>query len=203
MFQGGISLGDFMTRSIPSPSAHSPNGQDALQKRIGWMCWLIRLASAGYAAWVLFLIVRQWSDSSLVVRQFGAWLRVDLSGIQSWQMLAGFALQLGIWALLAAACFSVWKLFSGYLAGRIFTLDAAILLRRIGLFGFAAQLADLITRPLLGVILSAHLPEGSRVLALSFNPNDLLIVLFLSGFVALAEIFRAACELAADHQQIV
>lgn len=192
-----------MTRFFSSHTAQHSDGRDALQKRIGWKCRLIPPACAAYTAWVLFLIIRQWSDSAQVVRVFSAWLKVDLTGIESWQLVAGFILQMAVWLLIAAACFSVWKLFSGFLAGRIFTLDAAIWLRRVGLFGITAQLADMITRPLLAFIVSAHLPVGSRVFTISFNPHDLLIVLFLSGFVALAEIYRAACELAADHQQIV
>jgi len=189
--------------SHPHPSSLDHSGQEALQKRIGLMSHFIRLGCAAYAAWVLFLIIRQWSDPDKVARNFGAWLKADLSGVQTWQIVSCFVLQIGIWALLAGACFSVWKLFSCYLAGRIFTLDAAHFLSRVGLFGMAAQVLDMATRPLVGIILSAHLPEGFRIVALSITPNDLLIVLLLSGFVTLAKVFRVACELAADHQQIV
>ncbi len=190
--------------NVMSASAQDyPSGQAALRRRIGWMCHLIRLAAAGYGAWVLFTVIRHWTDPAMVMRGYGAWLKTDLAGILPWQLMAGFSLHLGIWAFAAAGCFSVWKLFSGYLAGRIFTIDAAIWLRRIGTFGLAAQMADLVTRPLVAMIVSAHLPEGFRTVGFFGNPTDLLIVLFLGGFIALAEIFRAAAEIAADHEQIV
>jgi hypothetical protein len=185
--------------SLPAPALN----QAALRRRIGWMCHLIRLAAAAYAMWILFQVVTHWTNPASVTRGYGAWLKTDLSGMMPWQLMAGFAVHLGIWCFAAAACYSVWKLFSGYLAGRIFTLDATLWLRRIGIFGLTAQALDLVTRPLIAIIVSAHLPDGFRTVAFFGNPMDLLIVLFLGGFIALAEIFRAAAEIAADHEQIV
>jgi len=41
------------------------------------------------------------------------------------------------------------------------------------------------------------------MVAVFFNPSDLLNVLFLTGFLALAHIFTVAAEIADEHSQIV
>jgi hypothetical protein len=48
-----------------------------------------------------------------------------------------------------------------------------------------------------------HLPPGQRHVAISFQPNDLVLVLFLCGFIALAHIYKAAAEIADDNAQFV
>jgi hypothetical protein len=180
-----------------------PLPQEELRHRIGWLCKLIRLAALAYAGWILFVVLRHWLDADVAIRTYGAWLRADLSGMTLWQRLVGLAIHFGIWILAALACFSVWRLFSGYLRGQIFTVDAAVWLGRIGSFGIAAELLDIATRPLVTGLVTLHLPAGQRHMAFSFNPNDLLILLFLIGFVALAHVFKTAAEIADDAAQIV
>jgi Protein of unknown function (DUF2975) len=184
--------------AAPSSSA---GGQ--LRERIGMLCHAIRLAAAAYALWVLVTLALYWSDALAVQRSMGRFAGAELSGIQVWQLAAGFAVHFVIWAFTAAACYAVWQLFSGYLAGRIFTLDAALWLRRIGVFGLISQIGDMVTRPLIVMIASAHLPPGSRMAGFFTNPSDLLNILFLTGFIALAHVFRAATEIAEEHAQIV
>lgn len=176
---------------------------EQLRQRIGLLCHAIRLAAAGYALWVLATLILYWSDAAGVARNYGHLLGADLSGIGTWQLAAGFCTHFFIWAFTAAACYSAWRLFSGYLAGRIFTPDAALWLRRVGVFGLTAQLGDMVTRPLVIMIASARLPAGSRMLGFFTNPVDLLNILFLTGFIALAHVFRAATEIADEHAQIV
>lgn len=178
-------------------------GQKALRQRIGWLCHGIRLAALGYALWVLLSVILYWTDPEAVKRAYQHWLNLDISAINTWQLMAGFGIHFLIWVSTAAACYAVWRLFSSYLAGRIFTTDAAVWLRRIGTFGLIAQIGDMLTRPLIIKIVSAHLPEGKRMNGIFFNPTDLLNILFLAGFVALAYVFHVAAEMAEDHSQIV
>jgi hypothetical protein len=186
-----------MMMSMPAAAA------TALRQRIGWLCHLLRFAALGYAAWVLGLVILHWSSAERVARVYGGWLKADLSGVQMWQRLAGFSISLVIWAFAAAACYSVWRLFSGYLAGRIFTVDAATWLRRIGSFGLIAQVIDVVARPLTTALVTLHLPADARHVAFAFNPNDLVFVLFLCGFIALAHVYKAAAEIADDNAQFV
>lgn len=184
--------------ALPPTPAH-----DLLRRRIGWLCKIIRFAAVAYAGWILYVVIAHWADAGRLARIYSAWLKVDVSGIASWQRLAGFGVSLTIWLFAAIACYSVWRLFTGYLEGRIFTVDAAIWLRRIGFFGLIAEVLDILARPLVAGLVTLHLPPGQRQLALSFNPNDLLILLFLCGFVALAHVYKTAAEIADDNARFV
>ena len=101
---------------------------DSLRRRIGWLCQTLRFALVGYCLWILFTIATFWSDELLVVARFAS-LKVDVEGMAADQRLAAFGVSFVIWTLLVVACYSGWRLFSGYLEGRIFTPDAAGWLR--------------------------------------------------------------------------
>jgi len=180
-----------------------PENISALRQKIGWLCQLIRFTALAYAGWVLQQILWLWLDRAMVIRHYGNWFRADLSLVSDWQRFAGFLVHFSIWLLVAGACCAVWKLFSGYLNGRIFTSDAAYQMRQLGLFGLSAELLDLAARPLISVLLTMHLPAGSRIVTVTTNPNDLLNILFLIGFIALAHIYKSAADLAEDNEQIV
>jgi hypothetical protein len=181
----------------------TPLSQQALRQQIGWLCQFVRFAALAYAVWTLFTISSLWLNKARVAAHYGHWLRTDLTDITGWQRMAGFAIHFGIWLLVAACVYSAWRLFSGFLAGRIFTLDAAIWLRRTALFGLAAQIADILTRPLVTGITTLHLPQGSRHLAIGFNQVDLVLLMFLAALVALAHIFKTAAAIAAENEEIV
>ena len=177
--------------------------QSGLRERIGWLCQFVRFSALGYAVWTLQSIMMLWLNRDRVIHHYGTWLRVDISGFADWQRVAGFVMHFGIWLLVAACVYNAWRLFSGFLAGRIFSLDAAILLRRCALFGLAAQIADMATRPLITGLLSLHLPKGARAMAVAFNQNDLVFLMFLAAFVALAHVFKTAAEIAEEHEGII
>lgn len=176
---------------------------EALRGRIGWLCQFVRWAALAYAAWVLFGVVTYWSDPARVARHWSAWLKIDVPPPELWRQIAGLAIHLALWASAAAACYAVWRLFSAYLSGEVFSAGAARWLRRIGVFGLIAQFGDMLARPLVSTILTAGMPAGGRAVSLFANPPDLLNVMFLLGFLALAEVFKAAAEIAADNAQIV
>ncbi len=176
---------------------------DALRKRIGWLCQAIRFAAAAYAVWILAIVITHWSNTERVARVYGGWLKVDMTNLAGWQQLAGFGVTMVIWTLAAAACYCVWKLFSGFLAGRIFSVDASVWLRRIGIFGMAAAIADIVARPVITMLMTLHLPPASRTFAAPLNPNDLVFVLFFGSLIALAHIYKTAAEIADDAAQIV
>lgn len=174
-----------------------------LRQKIGWLCQVVRWASCFYAAWVFWLIGRFWSDAEMVRRVYAFQTQMPLTEPQGWQRALGYGVNAVIWLVVVAAIFAVWQLMGEYLKGRIFEPSAAIWMRRIGSFGLLAMALDVITRPLLSGLMSLHMPQGARFISLSFQPHDLLIVLFLLAFVALAHIFKTAAELAVDHAQII
>lgn len=177
--------------------------REDLRRRIGWLCHLVRLIVAAYALWVLWLVFSFWGDGALIVRTFSQLLRHPILPLEPGQRIAGLAVSLTTWSVAAAACWSTWKLFSGYLAGRIFTVDASLWLRRVGLFGLLAMGLDILTRPLVAMLVTWHMPPGQRVIGINLDPHDLLTIMFLVSLVALAHIFKTAAEIADDHAQIV
>lgn len=183
----------------PSPSPQVA----ALRARIGTLCHALRLAGPAYAGWVLFTLVTHWSDAGGVGRGWGAFLKTDLGEIPASQRAAGFAVHFVIWIFVALACLHLWRLFSAFLAGRVFTTQAAGHLRCMAIFGLAAEGADMVSRPLISMIVTAHMPTGSRMVSVFFQPPDLLNVMFLVGFLALGHVFTAAAEIAEDHAAIV
>ena len=189
--------------SLPGAASLTQIAQQQLRQRIGAMCHGIRIAVIGYALWDIVQLARYWSNAELVRRSYSHLLGVELLDVPATQRLAAFGLHFLVWLCTATACYSVWRLFTGYLAGRIFTPDATMWLRRIGIFGLVAQGGDLLSRPLLSLIVSAHMPAGQHMIGFFTNPPDLLNILFLTGFIALAHVFRVATEIADDNAQIV
>lgn len=188
-----------MSLVSPAPIA----SVEALRARIGWLCQILRLTAAAYALWVFALLALHWSDGSDIARAYGHWLRTDLHEIPAVQRVGGFLIQMVPWGLTVGACVNLWLLFSGFLAGRVFTVDAALTLRRLSLFGLAAVAIDMASRPILSMLMTIHLPPGSRHIGLFFQPNDLLNLMFLGGLLALGQVFKTAAEIAEDNAGIV
>jgi hypothetical protein len=88
------------------------------------------------------------------------------------------------------------------LAGRVFTVDAALWLRRTGMAGVAAVCVDVLARPtMLSILAGEFVLRSPRGFLL--YPQDLLHLIFAAFVLALAHIFKAAAEMAEDHAQIV
>jgi hypothetical protein len=177
----------------------------ALRKKIGWICQLLRLAAPAFAAWVLYCLAVSWSDSRSINNGLGRMLQRDLSGIEPWQQAAGLSVEFIVWLFVASACYSIWRLFTLYHSGDILTPGAAIWLRRIALYGVVAQILDIMTRPLLSIIVTLHFPAGqtSRVVNVVLTSSDLALLLLLVALLALAHIQKSAAEIAAEHAQFV
>ena len=186
-----------------SRPASTVTPEAALRERIGGLCRVLRLAALAYPSWIFVLLALHWSNADEVTRAYSHWLRATLSEVPAPQRLGGFLVQMVPWGLTVAACWNLWKLFSGFLGGRVFTLDAALTLRCLSLFGLAATLIDFLSRPLLSILTSIHMAPGSRYLAFFFDPHDLLDLMFLGGLLALAQVFKVAAEIAEDNAAIV
>jgi hypothetical protein len=191
-----------MLETSPGPA---PEQFTELRDKIGWICHAVRFSALGYALWLLVEVIAYWSNRDAINKGYGQMLGRDISGMAQWQQGLALALILVIWSFAAIACLSMWRLFSGFLAGRIFTIDAALHLRRVGMFGAISQLLDIVTRPLMSVILTLHFPAGekSRVVSVFFRPEDLVLLLLLFALLALAHIQKSAAEIAGEHAQFV
>jgi Protein of unknown function (DUF2975) len=195
-----------MSHDISAPqSADAAQRLPALRKKIRWICRLLRFAAPAFAAWVLYWLAVTWSDRSAINKGLGRMLQRDLSGIEPWQQVAGFGVEFVVWLFVAAACYSIWRLFKLYHSGEILTPGAAIWLRRMALYGIVAQILDIVTRPLLSVIATLHFPAGqrSRLVNVFLTSSDFALVLLLLALFALAHIQKSAAEIASKHEQFV
>jgi hypothetical protein len=187
-----------------------PVSQLRLRARISWLCHLIRITAVLWAGWILASIVWGWWNSTdttaKIADNLGRYLSADLTGLSNPQVMATFAGALVLWLFDAAIVYCVWRLFGTYLEGRIFTVDAAVWLRRLGITLLAALLAEVVWRPLSLIILigHAHVPVAAVLLSgQALIPFDLLRVLFCLFVVMLGQIFKTAAEIADDHARIV
>src|SRR5262245_47374148 len=107
-------------------------GPSDLRARIAWICHGVRIAALVWIAWIVVMVVVTWSNKAAILEAYGRMLGVDLANVST----AGYAVACAIvaadLAVLAVIVFCIWQLFTTYLAGRVFTIDAALWLRRTG-----------------------------------------------------------------------
>ncbi len=173
-----------------------------LRRHIAWICHALRVAAVLWLMWILVMVYVVWSDKTAVLEGYSRWLSLDLSGVSDARFTAALAIVLLDSAFAAMVVFCIWGLFTTYLAGRVFTIDAAVWLRRIGWAGVAAVIGDVVARLTIASIFAGHfvitVPRGFVLL-----PQDLLHLIFALFVLALAQIFKVAAEMAEDHAQIV
>ncbi len=190
---------------VASPGIQAPANNPRLailRAKIGWICHAIRIAVMLWLGWVLVRIIMSWYDRPTLEQNFFKFFDVDLSSLSQARYALAVALSLLVWTCAAALGWFIWRLFSGYLEGRIFTVDAAMRMHAAAIAGFVATFADVGLRPLYYLTLMGHLPSKLPWSAY-VQPNDLLHFLLASFIFALATIFKTAAEIADDHSQIV
>jgi hypothetical protein len=178
---------------------------DALRAKIGWICHSARAGAALYAVWLLFELVRFWTNKAAVASGWGYMLGKDLLGIAFWQIATAFAVNLLIWLFAAAACYGAWRLFTGYLNGSILTAASSDWLGRTAWYGLIAEGLDVATRPLIAIVLTLHFPAGEhqRAVVIFFQPQDLLVLLMMLAILALASVQKTAAVIAEEHRHMV
>jgi hypothetical protein len=185
-------------------AAGSPAPEFArLRHKIGWICHSLRFATVAYAAWLLYLVLALWLDTDRLQQALGHLIHTNVSALAPWQRWTGFSIDLGLWAMASIACYCGWRLFSTYLEGRIFSVEAARWMQRAASWGIVTQLMSIALRPLFALVMTAHLPQAQRQVDLVLHPNDLLTLLLLLVLLAFAHIQRTGAEIAAEHEQII
>jgi hypothetical protein len=190
-----------MSHAMTHSGSLTPRPSD-LRGRIAWICHGVRIAAVVWIGWIVVMVLVTWSNKAMVLENYGRLLALDVSGVST----ASYAVACGIVAadlvVVAVIVFCIWRLFGTYLAGRVFTTDAALWLRRTGVVIIAAVVVDVFFRIVIASIFAGKLVAfgayGPLVL-----PQDLLHLIFALFVLALAHIFKAAAEMADDHAQIV
>jgi len=179
---------------VPAPSV--------LRRRIGWLCQALRIGAAVWIGWILVVVAIVWGDKAAVLAAYANAFGVDTAGVSNARYAAAVGVVLVSCGGAAMVAVCIWQLATTYLSGRVFTVDATLWLRRIGLAAAAAVVIDVLARLVIVTLFTGHLmlfpPRGFLVL-----PQDLLHLIIAAFLLALAHVFKAAAEMADDHAQIV
>ena len=177
--------------------------QAALQERIVWPCRAIRAAAIGYAAWSLLRVGAFWADADFVARAFSGWYGGEPALADGLRRAVGFGLSLSVWALVIVGVVAVWRLTGHYLAGRVFSVDASVALKRIGQLGLAAAALDIALRPAIRALMSPGPALDPHFLARWVRPEDLLYAAVFGALWVLAHVLESAASLSDEVEQFV
>jgi len=170
-----------------------------LRARIAWICQALRLAAVIWVVWEFVFVVIHWSDKAAVVQSYERLFSTVLV-----VSTARYALAFGVvMAAIVVIAFCLWRLAGTYLAGRVFTVDAALWLRRTGIAGLAGLIVSVIARVVVASIITGQWVPMSPLGFFYILPQDVLHLIFVIFVLALAHIFKAAAEMADDQAQIV
>src|SRR5262249_28857429 len=133
------------------------------------------------------------------------YLNADLSAISPSEFAWACGVNMAALIADAAVAYCIWRLFGGYLCGRIFTGGAAALLQRLCVARLIAGLISVVGRRIDWLILTSHaeLPLSTRMFTQFVVPSDLLKVLFCLFVLAIGHVFRTAVQIADDYATIV
>jgi hypothetical protein len=177
--------------------------QRALQARLVWPCRAIRLIAVAYASWLLVRILGMWSDPEFVAKAYAGWYGGEAALSDAMRRTVGFGMSLSIWLLVVAGVWWTWRLTAAYLAGRVFSIDAAVALKRIGQIGTGTVLLDIALRPAVRALLSPGPMLDAHFLTRWVRPDDLLYLGVFGALLVLAYILESAASLADDMERFV
>lgn len=183
--------------NAPAASSAAP-----LQKKIGWICRLVRLAALVWVVWSFGLFIYTATNRSEFFDRAIRFHGVDPASISEVRFWSANIVAVLVYVVIAYALRQLWRLMRGYLDGDIFSTGAAHRLRMLALAGLAAAATDFIARPLQVALMSTELIAKLPFWML-LSPNDLLYALIFGFLLALATIFKVAAELAEENAQIV
>jgi hypothetical protein len=188
---------------LADPRLASASYRRDLRARIGWICHALRIAAVLWITWNLAFVVYYWSDKAQILQNYGLLFSADLGDVSAARYAAAFAAVMVSLAVGAVVVVCIWRLAGTYLTGRVFTVDAAVWLRRTGLAGISAVIVSVLVRIVIASILVGQFVPISPRGYFYLLPQDLLHTIFAIFVFALAYIFKTAAEMAEDQAQIV
>jgi hypothetical protein len=173
-----------------------------LRARIAWICQALRLAAVIWVVWEFVFVVIHWSDKAAVLQSYERVFSTVLT-VSTARYAVAFGVVMVSMAVVFVIAFCLWRLAGTYLAGRVFTVDAALWLRRTAIAGLAGVIVSVIARVVVASILTDRWVPMSPLGFFYIVPQDVLHLIFVIFVLALAHIFKAAAEMADDQAQIV
>ncbi len=177
-----------------------------LRRRIGWIGQILRFGAPLTFVWNLAedLLLIGYADflPNFARQIFG---EAVMQPVADWQRLTLFAFSLPYHVAFFALAYNLWLLFSGYLAGRIFTVNAAWLIQRCGFSGIASMVCLILGRQTIVPVLAATRPAGTHAVITPpyFESNDLHMLIFYLALIGLAQIQKVAAEIYIENGQII
>jgi hypothetical protein len=117
--------------------------------------------------------------------------------------LVAFTASMVPMAVLLYLLYQAYALFDAFRLGNVFTADASVRLRRIGMCILALAILRPLTTTVLGLILTWSNAPGQRILALSISIDDYMIAALGGLVLAIGHVMVEAARIADDHRQIV
>lgn len=117
--------------------------------------------------------------------------------------LYGFLASMAPLGVLLFALHQAYELFNRFRLGEVFSFDAPVRLRRIGVCMVALGILRPLTHTALGLILTANAPAGQRMLSIAISLDDYMIAAFGGLVLAIGHVMIAAARMADDHSKII
>jgi hypothetical protein len=117
--------------------------------------------------------------------------------------LAGFAVSMIPMLVLFYMLDQAFRLFDAYRLGQVFSQDAPVRLRRIGLCMVLMGVLRPVTLAVLGLVLTYANPPGQIILALGFSVEDYMIAAFGGLILAIGHVMIEANRIAKEHREFV
>lgn len=174
----------------------------SLRTRIAWICQALRIAAVVWVVWEVVFTFVYWSDRAYIVRNYEELFSTSLT-VSATRYTVALAVVMLSMTVLAVIAYCIWRLAGTYLAGHVFTVDAALWLRRTGIAGLAGLAVSVVARVTVASIMTGHWVPISPRGFFYILPQDVLHLIFVTFLLGLAHIFKAAAEMADDQAQIV
>ncbi|WP_416761348.1 DUF2975 domain-containing protein [Roseateles sp. So40a] len=173
-------------------------------QRIRWIAHCVRAMVLIAMATVIGFHAMFWTNAGLVERTARSeWGLKHALQFDPASRGAGFAVNLPLALLTLYALWCLWRLFSGYLRGDVFTDTAARVMRRMGQSVIAIAIAMPLTDTATILALTLGNPAGQRMLTFQLGSSHFIVLLCGLVFVALGLVLREAQRMAQENAEFI
>ena len=173
----------------------------SMQRTSGW------LASACLMLMVVLpvVVVAYWAvaDPGLLAVRANMLPNAIQAPLQPWQRWAGAGVTCIPVALMLLGLWQARQCFLQFAQGRVFTQQAVQRLRAFAAWALAASVADMLTSPVLSVLLTLHNPPGMQHVAIGIGTDHVLSTLFAAMVWVMASVIAQGQMLAEENASFV
>src|SRR5262249_22737504 len=131
-----------------------------------------------WVVWQFVFVVIHWSDKAAVLQNYERLFSTVLV-VSTARYALAFGVVMVAMAAIVVSALCLWRLAGTYLAGRVFTVDAALWLRRTGIAGLAGLIVSVIARVVVASIITGRWVPMSPLGFFYILPQDVLHLIFV------------------------